>query len=239
MIRSSVGGLAVLTVALLGAAAFALCNDVPARAAAPVSFPSQPPVPPSKPVTENFFGTAVSDPYRYFENMSDPIVQSFFKDQNNYTRAVLSDLGTPRQQLFNRIKQLDNAGVTVSRVSRVGPYFFYEKLKPGENLEKLYVRKAGSTSERVLVDPEKLGAAGKHFTINYYLPSLDGTYVEYGISEGGSEASVIHVVETATALTLPDSIDRAYFIGPRAGCPTANHFTMCAFRSSNPVNPKP
>ncbi len=238
MIRLRLGGLAALAVALFGAAAFAVCNDVPVRAAGPVSFPSPPPLPPPKPVIENFFGKTVSDPYRYFENMSDPVVESFFKDQNTYSRAVLADLGAPRQQLFNRIKQLDNAGVTVSRVFRVGPYYFYEKLKPGENLEKLYVRKAGSTSERVLVDPEKLGSAGKHFTINYYLPSLDGTYVEYGISEGGSEASVIHVVETATAQTLPDSIDRAYFIGATSWLPDGKSFYYVRFRQLRPGEPE-
>ncbi len=238
MIHLRATGLATLTAVLVTVGTPVFVNRVPVHAASVVSFPTPPPIPPPKPVSENFFGTTVNDPYRYFENMSDPVVQNFFKDQNTYTRAVLAELGKPRAQLFNRIKRLDNAGVTVGRVARVGPYYFYEKLKPGENLEKLYVRTVGSASERVLVDPEKLGSAGKHFTINYYLPSLDGAYVEYGISEGGSEASVIHVVQTATAQTLPDSIDRAYFIGATSWLPDGKSFYYVRFPQLKPGEPE-
>lgn len=198
------------------------------------SLPAPPPVPAAKPVTENLWGTKVVDPYRYFENVNDPVVQDFFKKQNAYTRAVLDRLGSPRQALFDRIKALDNAGVSVSNVNRVGPYYFYEKLKPGENSEKLYVSNADGSGERVLVDPEKLATAGKHFTIDYFAPSLDGSYVAYGISEGGSEAAVIHVVETASGATLPDAIDRAYFVGVTSWLPDNKSFYYVRFPQLKP-----
>ncbi len=209
---------------------------VGARSAAPAapSFPTPPPVPPAKPVTETLFGTTVTDPYRYFENMKDPVVDAFFRDQNAYTRAVLSRLGSAREQLFNRIKVLDNAGATVSGVTRDGPYYFYEQLKPGENSPKLYVREAAGGTERVLVDPAALASAGKHFTINYFLPSLDGSHVAYGISEGGSEASVIHIVETATGQVLPDAIDRAYFVGVTSWLPDGKSFYYVRFPQLQP-----
>ncbi|MGA8535395.1 MAG: hypothetical protein WB615_14905, partial [Candidatus Tumulicola sp.] len=85
-----------LTLALALAAAGGL-----ARGAS--TFPLPPPVPSPQPVTEDFFGTQVTDPYRYFENTKDPVVAAFFKDQNAYARAVLDRLGTPRQRLFDRI----------------------------------------------------------------------------------------------------------------------------------------
>jgi prolyl oligopeptidase len=214
-----------------------LAAAVPARTVA--TFPLPPPVPSPQPVTEDFFGTKVTDPYRYFENVKDPVVANFFKQQNAYARAVLERLGTPRQRLFERIKTLDNAGVSVSGVVRDGPYYFYEKLKPGENSPKLYVREAaGGGVERILVDPEKLAAAGKHFTINYFLPSLDGSYVAYGISEGGSEASVIHVVQTASGTGLPDAIDRAYFVGPTSWLPDGKSFYYVRFPELKPGEPE-
>ena len=162
---------------------------------------------------------------------------NFFKTQNAYARSVLAKLGAPRQRLFDRIKVLDNAGVSVSSVVRDGDRYFYEKLKPGENSEKLYVREANGT-ERVLVDPEKLASAGKHYTINYFLPSLDGSYVAYGISEGGSEASVIHVVETATGTILPDAIDRAYFVGATSWLPDGKSFYYVRFPELKPGEPE-
>ena len=201
-------------------------------------FPTPPPVPPERPVGVTKYGTSVTDPYRYFENMSDPVVIDFFKEQNAYARAVLGRLGPARQQLFDRIAQLDNAGSSVSDVTRDGPYYFYLKLNPGDNSPKLYVRNVDGGAERVLVDPQALATAGKHFTINYYLPSLDGSRVAYGVSEGGSEAAVIHVVETATGQTLPDAIDRAYYIGVTSWLPDGRSFYYVRFPKLQPGEPE-
>ncbi|HVA33490.1 MAG TPA: prolyl oligopeptidase family serine peptidase, partial [Candidatus Baltobacteraceae bacterium] len=220
----------VLVVALAGIGG-------PSRAAT-AAFPTPPPLPKPSPVTENYYGTAVTDPYRYFENMQNPTVVRFFKEQNAYTRAVLDRLGQARQRLFERIKQLDNAGVSVSDVVRDGPYYFYEKLRPGENLPKLYVSNSDGSGEKLLVDPEKLAGAGKHFSINYFAPSLDGKYVAYGISEGGSEASVIHVVDTATGQVLPDAIDRAYFVGVTSWRPDGKSFYYVRFPKLAPGEPQ-
>ncbi len=205
--------------------------------AAGVPSPQPPPLPKPSPVTETFFGTAVTDPYRYFEDMQNPVTVKFFKEQNAYTRAVLDRLGAPRQRLFERIKQLDNAGTSVSGLTVDGDRYFYEKLKPGDNSEKLYTSNLDGSGEKLLVDPEKFATAGKHYTINYFLPSLDGKYVAYGISEGGSEASVIHVVETATAHVLPDAIDRAYFVGVTSWLPD-DSFYYVRFPRLKPGEPQ-
>lgn len=211
-----------------------------ARAASsvPNGFPTPPPVPAERPVGVTKYGVSVTDPYRYFENMSDPTVVSFFKDQNAYARAVLSRLGDPRQHLFDRIAQLDNAGSSVNNVTVDGPYYFYLKLNPGDNSPKLYVRNASGGDERVLVDPQSLATAGKHYTINYYVPSRDGSRVAYGISEGGSEAAVIHVVETATGRVLPDAIDRAYYVGVTSWLPDGNSFYYIRFPKLQPGEPE-
>ncbi len=86
----------------------------------------------------------------------------------------------------------------------------------------------------MLVDPAKLATAGKHYTINYFLPSLYGSRVAYGISEGGSEAAVIHVVETATGTVLPDAIDRAYFVGVTSWLPDGKSFYYVRFPQLKP-----
>src|SRR5580704_15840881 len=216
------------------------CTVVPVvRAAAPAAegFPTPPPVPRTRPVAVTMYGMSVTDPYRYFEDMQNPVVINFFKDQNEYTRAVLGRLGPARDQLFERIKVLDNAGASVTGVTLDGPYYFYEKLNPGDNSPKLYVRNVDGSGERVLVDPQSLATAGKHYTINYFLPSLDGRRVAYGISEGGSEAEVIHVVDTATTQVLPDAIDRAYYIGVTSWLPDGNSFYYVRFPKLRPDAP--
>lgn len=206
------------------------------RSSAPAAqgFPTPPPVPPERPVGITKYGMSVTDPYRYFENMKDPVVIKFFAEQNAYTRAVLARLGSPREQLFDRIQQLDNAGASVNDLTRDGAYYFYLKSNPGDNSPKLYVRAAAGGDERVLIDPQSLASSGKHYTINYFLPSLDGKYVAYGISEGGSEAAVIHVVETATGNVLPDAIDRAYYSGATSWLPDGKSFYYIRFPKLTP-----
>jgi prolyl oligopeptidase len=169
---------------------------------------------PVRDVTEDYFGTKVSDPYRWLENTSDPEVVSWMKSENDYTREALAKI-PGREQLLDRIKSLDNAGATVFSLQVWGGHYFYLKTEPGSDNRKLYVRDTVRAPECLLVDPEKLTAAdGKHFSIDYFQPSLDGQFVAYGLSPGGSEDSVLHVLETATGKALPDVIDRAQFGQP-------------------------
>ncbi len=173
-----------------------------------------PPATPVHEVTDEYFGVKVIDPYRWIENTSSPEVVAWMKAQNDYTRSVLARI-PGRDKLLARIKELDNAGSVVSGVQVWGGKYFYFRADPGSDNRKLFVRDVGSTSERLLVDPEKMTTAdGKHFSIDYFAPSLDGKYVAYGVSPGGSEESTIHVVESASGKVLSDTIDRAQFGQP-------------------------
>lgn len=174
----------------------------------------KPPDTPVRDVTETYFKTKVTDPYRWLEKTSDPEVVAWMKAQNDYARGVLAKI-PGRDQLAERIKGLDNAGSVVSGLQVWGGRYFYYRTDPGADNRQLYVRDSLEMAERMLVDPEKLTTAdGKHFSIDYFQPSLDGKYVAYGISQGGSEESVLRVMETATGKLLSDSIDRAEFASP-------------------------
>jgi prolyl oligopeptidase len=173
-----------------------------------------PPTTPVREVSEEFFGTKVVDPYRWLEKTEDPEVIAWMKAQNDYTRAALARI-PGRDQLLERIKALDNAGSVVSALQVWGGHYFYYKTEPGSDNRKLYVRDKSSAPERLLVDPEEMTTAdGKHYSIDYFQPSIDGQYVAYGISQGGSEESVLHVLENATGKVLSDTIDRAQFGSP-------------------------
>ena len=75
--------------------------------------PSSPPKAAVRPVTDDYFGTKVVDPYRYMENLKDPEVQTWFAGQNDYTRAVLANI-PGRAQMLARIQELSQS------VPRVG-----------------------------------------------------------------------------------------------------------------------
>jgi prolyl oligopeptidase len=57
--------------------------------------------------------------------------------------------------------------------------------------------------------------SGEHYALDYFAPSYDNRYLAYGISPGGSEESVLHVIEVATGKETGDVIDRVQF-GPPA-----------------------
>jgi prolyl oligopeptidase len=188
----------------------ALLLLIPALATAQSRLPATP----VRAVIDDYFGTKVVDPYRWLENTSDPVVIAWMKAQNDYTRAELARI-PGRDELLARIKSLDNAGNVVSSLQVWGGHYFYYKTEPGSDNRKLFVRDTLGSPERLLVDPEKMTTAdGKHYSIDYFQPSLDGIYVAYGISLGGSEESVLHVLQSATGKVLPDSIDRAEFASP-------------------------
>jgi prolyl oligopeptidase len=166
-----------------------------------------------RPVTETVFGTAVTDPYRWMENLNDPEVVRFFRDQNDYTRAVLGQFAAPRAKLLARIKALDDAGIPVYDAVRLPRVYFYMKVPRSANVAKLYVRPRTGGSERILLDPEHFGKTSSHYSIDYYSPSLDGRYVALGISEGGSENDTLYVLDVATGKRLGDAITRMTFDG--------------------------
>jgi prolyl oligopeptidase len=193
----------------------------PAASTAPAFVPvvqpsAPPPATPIRPVTEEFFGTKVVDPYRHLENLKDPEVESWFKAQDDYARGILARI-PGRDGLLGRIKQLDAAkSAHVSDVRRLpGSRFFYQKRGPSEDMPKLYVRDGLAGQEKLLVDPETFAKPGaSKYAINYYAPSLDGQYVVVGVSPAGSEDAVLRVVDTTTGKETGDVIDRAQFGSP-------------------------
>ena len=109
----------------------------------------------------------------------------------------------------------DAASARVSSVQVVGSKVYYQKRRATDNLFKLYVRDGFRGSERLLVDPEAIKAkADEHYALDYYAPSPDNGIVAYGISAGGSEESVLHVLDLATGKETRDVIDRANFASP-------------------------
>jgi prolyl oligopeptidase len=176
--------------------------------------PAPPPRPAVRPVTETHFGVTVSDPYRYFENPKDPGLAAYFKAQSAYTRHVLDGL-PGRTALAARIAELDNATETVADVEPVGGTYFYRKRPAGANSTRLYARAVAGGGERLVFDPDRFARSkNQHYSIDYYSPSPHGRYVAIGISEGGSEKTVLRIVDGRTGALSPDVIERAIYITP-------------------------
>jgi prolyl oligopeptidase len=169
--------------------------------------PPPPPVAPVLPVTDDYFGTPVTDNYRYFEDLKGQQVQTWMRGQADYARAVLDSL-PGRKALLERVTSLDKTQVVVFDVQQRGERYFYQKRRPEDQLARLYYRDGLKGVEYLLLDPGKLGTARAHAALDYYAPSWDGRLLAYGISLGGSEESVLHIMDVSGKRTFKESIDR-------------------------------
>ncbi|HEX4583374.1 MAG TPA: prolyl oligopeptidase family serine peptidase [Burkholderiaceae bacterium] len=168
-----------------------------------------PPAAPIQPVTDDYFGTAVVDNYRYLENLKDPQVQAWMKAQADYTRAALDSL-PGRQALLDRVHELSNADTRRGAFVRRGQRTFYLVFEPNAPLPKLCYRDGLKGEEHVLLDPATLGkGTSTHYALDFFMPSWDGRRLAYGVSAGGSEQSLMHVLEVDSGKLLQESIDRA------------------------------
>ena len=140
-----------------------------------------PPVAPLRNVVDDYFGTKITDPYRWMEDMNSPEFQAWMKAQNDYTRVVIDSI-PGRQNLLKSIVEYDNARTSVADLSKYGERYFYRKIEPDQDNFKLYMRDAKTGQERMLVDPDRFKPANEtaHYALDYIYPSWDGKYVACG-----------------------------------------------------------
>jgi prolyl oligopeptidase len=170
---------------------------------------AQQPVAPVRDVTDEYYGIKVSDPYRYMEDLENPEVQEWIKGQAEYAQQVLGKI-PHRDALLKRLEELDGGkSYRIFSIIRLKDgTVFYKKIKVGENISKLYVLYANNSAEKLLIDPEKIVSNDdQHFSIEAYTPSPNGEYVVYGLAKGGSEETVLHILNIETGQHLAETID--------------------------------
>lgn len=166
------------------------------------------PATPVKPVVDTYHGQTVTDPYRWLEDMKSAEFQQWLKAQADYTAAGLKIL-PGRNALRKRLGELADAGVTTGGYSLAGRHLIYLKREPGQNQRRLWIRDGVDGAERQLLDPLAVpGKPGKH-SIDWYTPSPDGQKIALGLSEGGSEDSVLVVLDVATGEIGPERLMHA------------------------------
>ncbi|HEY2629752.1 MAG TPA: prolyl oligopeptidase family serine peptidase [Usitatibacter sp.] len=185
-------GLAVAAIAV--AATNALALDYPATAKHPVS--------------DTFFGTTVTEDYRWLEDGKDPAVKAWSEAQMKLTRATLDALAI-RPALQKRLKELYSTSPIRYGAMQQRGAFFAMKRQPPKNQPFLVVMKSAGDvkNERVLLDPNTLDKGGTT-AIDWYSASLDGKYVAVSLSKNGSEDGSAHVIDVATGKELPDVVPR-------------------------------
>jgi prolyl oligopeptidase len=151
-------------------------------------------VPPTRreDIVDTYHGTAVPDPYRWLEDGDDPEVAAWVAAQNELTRSMLDV--PARADWHRRLVALMELPVLQHAVLRGESVFTYERPVGAEQFV-LSRRSAHDAAQDpvVLLDPATFSDDAAT-AIDWYYPSGDGTLVAVGISEGGTEQSVLHVI---------------------------------------------
>jgi prolyl oligopeptidase len=173
---------------------------------------TSPPVAPVRNVVDDYFGTKITDPYRWMEDMKSPEFQAWMKAQNEHTRVIIDSI-PGRQKLLENILDYDNARTSMVDLAKYGGRYFYRKIEPNQDNFKLYIRDVKTGKERMLVDPDRFKSSNEtgHYALDYIYPSWDGKYVAYGVSPGGSEDSILRIFDVDAGHDLPEAIDRSQF----------------------------
>jgi len=171
---------------------------------------------PKKPITTEYQGVTVEDPYQWLEAEDDSQVKAWSDAQNQRTRKSL-DSFPDRPAIEKQLQEwyAKTSPSYSSLVSRPG-ILFAMKFQPPKQ-QPLLVTLASADdlkSEKVVLDPNVLDAKGTT-AIDWFVPSLDGKYVAMSLSKGGSEDGTLHFYETATGKALPDTIAHVQY--PTAG----------------------
>jgi len=180
------------------------------------TFAESAPDTPKKPITTEYQGVTVEDPYQWLEADDDSQVKAWSDAQNQQTRKNL-DSFPDRAAIEKQLQEwyAKTSPSYSSLVSRPG-ILFAMKFQPPKQ-QPLLVKLASPDdlkSEKVVLDPNVLDTKGTT-AIDWFVPSLDGKYIAMSLSKGGSEDGTLHVYETATGKALPDTIAHVQY--PTAG----------------------
>ena len=154
------------------------------------------------PITESLHGHQVCDSYRWLEEDS-PETAEWTRQQNALTGEYLAAF-PGREKIRTRLAELLAIGAISVPAPARGRYF-YQLREAGQNQPVLLVRDGLAGTDRALLDPNTLNEKGTT-ALDWFYPSDDGALLAYGLSEDGSEESVLHVMDVATGAALPDRI---------------------------------
>jgi prolyl oligopeptidase len=152
---------------------------------------------------EILHGETVPDPYRWLEDGQSADTRQWTDAQNALTRSYL-DAVPARARIRARLDRLLAIGALGVPTPARGRYF-YQRRDGRQNQPVLYLRQGIRGDDRAVVDPNALDAGGT-VALDWYYPSDDGRLLAYGLSENGSEQSVLQVMDVDTGVLMPERI---------------------------------
>jgi len=155
-------------------------------------------------VTDDHFGTRVSDPYRWMEDLSSPKTLAWVSTQNQFTNSYLAQFPL-RDTLRNRLTELFNYARVAAPQMLPSNRLFYQRNTGLQNQSVLYVRNGVDGAPIIVLDPNSLSSDGS-IAFEEWAPSPDGRYLAYALAQGGADWRTVHVRDLVSMQDLVDTL---------------------------------
>ena len=165
-------------------------------------------------MVNEYHGINVTDDYQWLEDSKSPAVVAWTEAENAHARAILNPLPV-RAQIQQFFKKLDNTSSPAYFALQIrAGVLFAMYVAPQQQQPVLVTLKSPDdlASKHVVLDPTQIDKTNST-SIQFYVPSQDGSKVAVSLAQGGSEAGSIHVYDVATGQALPDVVPHVTAIG--------------------------
>ena len=159
--------------------------------------------------TDTYFGTAVSDPYRWLEDDRAADTKAWVQAENKVTQDYLSQIPY-RDSLYKRLKQLWNYE-KYSAPFKEGKYTYFYK-NDGLQSQSVLWRQEGDGTPEIFLDPNKFSADGTT-SLQGISFTKDGSMAAYQLSEGGSDWRKVVIIKTTDKSIVGDTLTDIKFSG--------------------------
>jgi prolyl oligopeptidase len=161
-------------------------------------------------VVDTYFGTSVSDPYRWLEDDRSEATASWVSAQNEVTQNYLQQIPF-RTSIRSRLEKLWNYE-RYSAPFEEGEYTYFFKNDGLQNQSVLYRTPKGQDQPEIFLDPNTFSADGTTSLAGYAF-SKDGSLFAFQLSEGGSDWRKVVVWNTADRTVVGDTLVDVKFSG--------------------------
>ncbi|WP_407504960.1 prolyl oligopeptidase family serine peptidase [Elizabethkingia meningoseptica] len=159
--------------------------------------------------TDTYFGTQVSDPYRWLEDDRAEDTKAWVQQEVKFTQDYLAQIPF-RDQLKKQLMDIWNYE-KISAPFKKGKYTYFSK-NDGLQAQSVLYRKDAAGKTEVFLDPNKLSEKGTTSLASVSF-NKKGTLVAYSISEGGSDWNKIIILDAETKKQLDETLLDVKFSG--------------------------
>ena len=187
-----------------------------------------PPAADKVPVVDNYFGTKITDDYRWLEDAKSTETRDFLDQQIAYTDRYLKQARI-RPEFSDNLDALIHVTTWSTPIQRGDSYFFLKRLS-GEEQPSIYVRHgwaaaapsktaAKSTTRQNsaapgqdirLIDPASL-SRDTNTSVSLLDVSQDGSQLVYGVRQGGADEEEVHFFNVKTRKSSEETLPSARY----------------------------